>query len=180
MNTNPRQMTADTLNALKGWPNPYAVDYEAEFDASLASTRVPAGSVVHLTAGGKYLLGVGNLNVMPLFTFNNSNDPDVVNYGGNPATDRRAWVPFGPTGMAMALPACGAYELVTTQYVTGQSYVPNTPLTSALAGGNAGKVGPGVIGTNMIVGFVSRVGLQDNGYGHQAVAFWPFPVFPGA
>ena len=29
----------------------------------------------------------------------------------------------------------------------------------------------------MIVGFVSR-GEVDNGYGQDAVAFWPFPVFP--
>jgi len=29
----------------------------------------------------------------------------------------------------------------------------------------------------MIVGFVSR-GVVDNGYGQNALAFWPFPVFP--
>jgi hypothetical protein len=29
----------------------------------------------------------------------------------------------------------------------------------------------------MIVGIVSR-GVVDNGYGKNALAFWPFPVFP--
>lgn len=172
----PRQMTANTLNALKGWPQPAAVDYHTEFDEDI-TTEVLPGSCVHLNSEGKYALGVGTQAVMPLFMFNGSLDPDVVNEGGNAATEKGVWVPINPTGQAMALVAVGAYELVSTAFVDG-TYNPNDPLTSALTGGNAGKLSVGTLHTDMIVGFVSR-GVVDNGYGHDAVAFWPFPVFPG-
>ena len=171
----PRQMTANTLNALKGWPQPAAVDFHTEFDASVEVEVLP-GSVVHLNDDGKYELGVGTLPVMPLFMFNGSNDPDVQNEGGDPATEKGVWVAINPTGQAMSLVAIGAYELVSTAFVDG-TYNPNDPLTSDLNGADAGKLQVGTLYTDMIVGFVSR-GVVDNGYGHDAVAFWPFPVFP--
>ena len=174
----PRQMTANTLNALKGWPQPAAVDFEAEFDSGIPDANLPvfAGSVVHLNASGNYELGVGTDSVMPLFTFNNSDDPDVVNEGGDASTDVGVFVPITPTGAAMALVAVGAYELVTTAFVS-DTYAPNDPLTADKAGADAGKVQKGTLYTDMVVGIVSR-GTVDNGYGHDAVAFWPFPVFP--
>jgi len=168
-------MTANTLNALKGWPQTSAVDFHTEFAATVDRTVLP-GSVVHIDANGKYALGVGTLPVMPLFMFNGSADPDVTNYGGDPATERGAWVAINPTGQAMALVAVGAYELVSTAFVDG-TYEPNDPLTSDLSGSDAGKLKVGTLYTDMIVGLVSR-GVVDNGYNHDAVAFWPCPVFP--
>lgn len=174
----PRAMTANTLNALKGWPQMAAVDYHTEFaDSALAlADPVLPGMVVHLDSDGKYALGVGDLAVMPLFMFNGSDDPDVQNEGGDPATEKGVWVAISPTGQAMALVAVGAYELVSTAFVDGV-YEPNDPLTADDSGADAGKLAVGTLYTNMIVGFVSR-GVIDNGYGHEAVAFWPFPVFP--
>lgn len=171
----PRQMTANTLNALKGWPQMNAVDYSASFDATVTSV-VTAGSVVSLNSAGKFVLGVGNTKVMPLFVFANSDDPDVKNDGGSAATDKGVFIPIGPTGQALALVAIGAYELVSTAYVSG-SYPPNTALTSPTSTGDAGKLVSGTMHTNMIVGIVSR-GVVDNGYGRSALAFWPHPVFP--
>ena len=173
----PRQITAYTLNALKGWPSMTALDYSAEFDSSCFSlvTEVLPGSVVSLNSSGKYVLGVGTSNVMPLFVFNGSNDPDVQNEGGTAATDKGVWIAINPTGQALALVATGAYELVSTAYESG-SYPPNTPLTSRTTTANAGKLKSGTIGTDMIVGIVSR-GLVDNGYGTTGLAFWPCPVF---
>lgn len=173
----PRQMTSETLNALKGWPQPAAVDFVTAFDESV-NIRVPPGSVVHVDAtSNKYKLGVGTTAVMPLFTFQASDDPDVVNEAGDPATERGVFIPISPTGQVMALVAVGAYELITTAFVD-DDYPPNTPLTSALGlGATAGQVAPGTLYTDMIVGMVSR-GIVDNGYGYDAVAFWPFPVFP--
>ncbi len=176
----PRLMTANTLNALKGWPQPSAVDFHTEFDATIPSNELPvlAGSVVHINSSGKYALGVGTDSVMPLFVFNSSDDPDVSNEGGDPATDKGVWIAINPTGQAMALVAVGAFELVTTAYVSGGNYPPNTPLTAAKSTvANAGKLKVGVPYTDMIVGIVSR-GVVDNGYGHNALAFWPFPIFP--
>jgi hypothetical protein len=77
----------------------------------------------------------------------------------------------------MALVATGAYELASTAFVAG-TYTPNMPLTSPLApSANAGLLQEGTIGTDMIVGLVSR-GVVDNGYGYDAIAFWPCPIFP--
>lgn len=171
----PRQMTANTLNALKGWPQMNAVDYHAAIDSTV-TTPVLAGSVVHINSSGNFIPGVGNLNVMPMFIFNSSDDPDVSNDGGDASTDPGVFIPISPTGQAMALVAIGAYELVSTAYVAG-SYLPNAPLTSATTGDNKGKLTAGTMYTNMIVGFVSR-GVVDNGYGKNALAFWPFPIFP--
>lgn len=168
-------MTRNTLNALKGWPNPAALDFHTEFDPSVPTPVLP-GACVHLNSEGKYLLGVGTLKVMPLFLFTGSDDPDVYNDGGDAATDKGAWVPVSPTGQAMSLVATGAYELVTTAFVDG-SFEPNDALTSPLTGGNAGKLTLGTMHTDMIVGIVSR-GVVDNGYGSEALAFWPCPVFP--
>lgn len=173
----PRQMTSETLNALKGWPQMAAVDFHTVFDPDIA-VRVPAGSVVHLNSDGQYELGVGTLSVMPLFTFAASDDPTVTNDGGDPATEKGVWVPIAPTGQAMSLVATGAYELVSTNFVAG-SYPPNAKLTSPTSGGSAGKLTTGTIYTDMIVGVVSR-GVVDNGYGYDGLAFWPFPVFPTA
>lgn len=172
----PRQMTANTLNALKGWPQMAAVDFHTEFDPDI-TTEVLPGAVTHLNAEGRYALGVGTLKVMPLFMFNGSLDPDVINEGGDPATEKGVWVPISPTGQAMSLVAIGAYELVSTNFVTSDTFDPNDPLTSPLTGGNAGKLTVGTMHTDMIVGLVSR-GVVDNGFGHDAVAFWPCPVFP--
>lgn len=174
----PRQMTAQTLNALKGWPQMHAVDFHTEYSDDITD-RVPAGACVHLGDDGKYVLGVGNLAVMPMFMFNASDDPDVVNDGGDPATEKGVWVGISPTGQAMSLVAVGAYELVSTAYTGDDAdFPPNTPLTSPLTGDDAGRLVPGTMHTNMIVGLVSR-GVTDNGYGTPAVAFWPCPVFPG-
>jgi hypothetical protein len=52
-------------------------------------------------------------------------------------------------------------------------------LTANKSGSAApGKLRSGTINTNMIVGIVSR-GVVDNGYGKNALAFWPCPIFPG-
>lgn len=180
-----RQMTAKTLNAIKGWPNPAALDFHAEIDASvvtnLAGAPALAGSVVRLNPAGNYQLGVGTAPVMPLFMFANSDDPDINADGGDLATDRDAWAPISPTGQAMALPATGPYELASTQFVDA-AYAPNDALTSPSDDDDPtnvdnGKLEVGVLYTDMIVGIVSR-GVVDNGYGRDALAFWPFPVFP--
>lgn len=174
----PRQMTSQTLNALKGWPQPAAVDFHTEFDDDVFNlvSRVEPGMVLHITSEGKYGLGVGDQAVMPLFAFNASDDSDVTNDGGDPATEKGVWIGISGTGQAMALVAVGAYELTSTAFVDG-TYEPNDPLTADDSGANAGKLAVGTLYTNMIVGFVSR-GVVDNGYGHDAVAFWPCPVFP--
>jgi len=181
----PRQMTSETLNALKGWPSPHAVDYEAKY-ASDITERVPAGAVVHVDSAGNFALGCDNttLNPMPLYTFQASDDPDVDNDGGDASTVEGVFVPIAPTGVVMALSAAGAYELVSTNFVAA-NYAINDKLTSDVGTdpttGDAGKLKAGTIDTDVICGVVSRKanadGTVDNGYGHKALAFWPW-FFP--
>ena len=171
----PTQMTSETLNALKGWPAPAAVDFHSEFAADI-TTRVAPGTCVHLDADGKYALGVGTNAVFPLFTFQASDAFAVLNDGGDASTDKGVWVGISPTGQVMALPAKGAYELVSTNFVDAD-YAPNDHLTSPLTGANAGKLTVGTVYTDTIVGIVSR-GIVDNGYGYDAVAFWPWYIPP--
>ena len=179
----PRMMTELTLNALKGWPGDHALDFVAPLDPALPTNElpVPPGTVVRLNSAGKYTLGVGTNKAMPLFLFTDSLASTSYYDGGNPATSRNASVPMlGGTAPLMALVGSGALELVSTAYVTGQTYLPNTPLTAAVSGAaNPGKLKPGTIGTDMIVGLVSQ-GEVDNGYGAKGLAFWCFPIFPTA
>lgn len=173
----PAQMTAYTLNGLKGWPNMHALDYVAEFDSTvfgLVTAALP-GMVVSLNSSGKYILGVGTTNCMPLFLFSGSNDPDVTNAADDPATTKGVYIPIAPTGKAMALVGSGSYELTSTAFVDA-SYPPNTPLTASKTNPNAGLLKAGTIGTDMIVGIVSQ-GIVDNGYGYDALAFWTCPIF---
>jgi len=176
----PRQMTANTLNAVKGWPQPAAVDFETQLDAAVPDADLPllAGSVVRVNASGKFEVGIGTDDVMPMFTFQNSDDPDVQNDGGDASTEKGVFVPISPTGAMMALVAVGAYELVSTSFKLDDTFAPNAFLTSDKSGGaNPGLLKIGTKYTDMICGVVSR-GKVDNGYGHEAVAFWPFPIFP--
>ena len=113
-----------------------------------------------------------------MFLFSNSDDPDVANDGGDASTDAGVFVPISPTGQAMALVAVGAYELVSTAYRTAGAYAPNTALFSPASGASEGLLDDtGSLYAETCVGFVSR-GVVDNGYGKNALAFWPFPVFP--
>lgn len=177
----PRQMTANTLNALKGWPSPSAVDFEAKISSAALTTRDPilAGTVMRLNTSGTLELGVGTNAAMPLFLFPNSDDPDVENDGGDASSEAGVFVPIAPTGVVMCLVANGAYELVSTAYVTtdASNMTPNAHLTAAASGGDEGLLITGTVYTDTIVGVVSR-GIVDNGYGHNAVAFWPWYIPP--
>lgn len=179
----PRSMTAYTLNALKGWPAPHALDFEAKINSAVTDW-VPPGSVCHVDSAGTLSMGCDDdgSNPMPLFLFPSSDDPDVTNEAPDASTEKGAYVPINPTGVAMALVATGAYELTTTNFVDAD-YSPNDKLTADIGtdvtSGDAGKLKAGVLGTNVLCGVVSR-GVIDNGYGHDALAFWPvfLPVYP--
>jgi len=179
-------MTAHRLEAPKGWPSPHAVDYAAVFDPTdlatiqAAGREVWAGRCVHATNTG-YKYGVTGMQ-MPMFLFNSSDDPDVSNQGGDPATVAGAWVAVAPTGKMMALPAKGAYELATTEFDTTATYNLNEPLYSATGtDADDGKLNDtaGDAGTypdETIVGIVSRNRTPTspaNSHGVAELFFWP-------
>ena len=172
----PINMTSETLNALKGWPAPHALDFEAKLNSAVTE-RVPRGTVAHVDSAGTLSLGCNDttLNPMPLFIFPASDDEDVQNEAADASTTPGAFIPISPTGVLVALVATGAYELVSTNYVDA-SYAPNDKLTAATGttptSGASGKLVAGAIDTDVICGVVSR-GVINNGYGFNALAFWP-------
>lgn len=181
----PRQMTAHTLEAPKGWPSPHAVDFQAAFDAtalgSISGGVVYAGRVVHLNNSGDFELGVTGTQ-MPLFLFNNSDDFDVENPGGDPATVAGAWVAIAPTGKMLALVAKGAYELASTEFLNTTTYNPNdllyapTGTTLATSGVLTKTGGSGAYPGTSAVGVVSRgrtTSSANNSHGVAELYFWP-------
>lgn len=170
-----RRMVDHTLDVLRGYHSK-CPQFVAEFDSAITTT-VFAGTVVRLNSSGRYVLGVGNNLAMPMFLYSNSDDEDVANYGGNPATEKNVWVETGPTGMAVAFVGNGGFELMSTEFVKTFSYPPNTLLTSPASGADAGKLRPGTLGTDTVIGIVSR-GVVDNGHGHEALAFWTHLALP--
>lgn len=173
----PGQMTAKTLNALKGWSaNMNALDYHAKISANVTfntgATPVVPGRVGHLNASGEIEMGVSGYQ-MPLHIMTNSQDPDVVVAGGDPTADVGAFVAGIPAGQVLCLVGSGPFELASTEYAAG-SYPPNTPLKATVSNSNAttgGQLTTGIAGTDTIVGCVSR-GIQNNGYGFNSLCFW--------
>jgi hypothetical protein len=152
------------LNAVKGWPSPYALDKSGPM-ASGEETLIKAGMVVSLDGTGKFVRGCPN-GAMPIFAFPNGGDYDVNSDVGNISG-----------GTLVGLVATGAYELETTEFV-GQGFDPNVALTPA-TGGDLGKVAPSdVCGTDMIVGVCSSAPFASE-FKHQGgaaimfVRFWP-------
>lgn len=181
----PRQMTAHTLEAPKGWPSPHAVDFSTKFDAtalgSISGGVAYAGRCVHLNNSGEYEMGVTGTQ-MPMFLFNNSDDYDVENPGGNPASVAGAWVAIAPTGKMLALVAKGAYELASTEFLNSTTYNPNdllyapTGTTLATSGVLTKTGGSGAYPATSPVGVVSRgrsTSSANNSHGVAELYFWP-------
>lgn len=176
---NPAQMFDHTLDALKGWPAPNALDFVAKLSTNVTLTPVPAGRCVHNTASG-FEMGV-ILTQMPIFLLNGSTDADVANAGGD------LWTAIAPAGFLSGLVATGGYELETTEFDTAQTYALNDHLKAIddNAGATGGTLTNQSLGTlyhasNMEarVGVVSR-GKRTNAYGKSVLSFWPV-YLPGS
>lgn len=195
----PRQMTAHTLEAPKGWPSPHAVDYAAPFDSTdLATLRaagheVYAGRCVHVENTGALKYGCTGRQ-MPMFVFQNSDDPDVENPGGTPSTDPHVWIAVAPTGVLNCLVAKGAYELATTEFDATQNYDVNellyaaTGTTNATSGvltnaGIGGEDWPAVAAVGVVSRGRTAAGASDaqaiypatgeNSHREDELFFWP-------
>lgn len=159
----PAQMFDHELNAVKGWPSPYAVDYSAEYASGV--TGLFAGNVVSLDANGKFVKGFNTDRAMAIFLLQNQSDFDVLSDVGNISG-----------GKGSGLVACGAYELQSTEFATA-SYVPNDTLTADADG----ILEAGVAYTDPICGVVSA-GQSDSEHDAtiKLLAFWPvwLPVAP--
>lgn len=170
----PRQMTTHTLHGLKGWWHDHSLDFSAPLSSSITED-VHEGRVMSLDTDGTLKYGIATTD-MALFLRNASYDYDVVNDGGDPTTDKHAWVSGIPGGTGVgkltALVATSATEIVSTEFDDQQDYTPGDTLTATT--GNKGLLTnqSAVVYTNPVCGVVSR-GVVNNGHGVDALAFWP-------
>jgi hypothetical protein len=155
------------LNAKKGWPSPYAVDYSAEY--ADGETGVNAGMVISLDSNGEFVRGLSGDGAMAIFALQNQSDFDVLADIGNISG-----------GVGSGLVAAGAYELQSTEFVT-DTYAPNDPLTVESAGADDGKLKKGTLYADDIVGLVSA-GQTDSEHNASIkfLAFWPVFLPKGA
>ena len=170
----PVQMFDQILDALKGWPSPYALDKSV--DLAVGEPAVVAGRVLSLNASGKFQLGL-ECNAMPIFAWQKSDDFDVVGDDGN-LVGSGGGDPVGgePIPKMSGLVATGSYELQSTEFDATATYAPNTPLTSGAPGAaDAGIIKPTSDGNfygETVCGVVSDgVGASEN-HGIDLLTFW--------
>jgi len=157
----PNQVFDHILEAIKGWPSPYAVDKHAVVKTDEV---LRGGMVACLDASGKLQAGLSE-GAMGIFVRQNSDDYDVTGDDGNIV---------GARGAVMSgLVAVGAYELESTEFVEGPTYLPNMVLTSAEPGDDdAGLLAIGTAYVDTICGVCSE-GSVTNERSQSVVRFWP-------
>lgn len=163
----PGQAFDHTLDALKGWPNPHAVDLSGTISSNVnrgsAGLPIYGGMCVHVasvTAGSPpvpvFEMGA-SVTKMPIFLWVGDADWDVSNPGvpagvalggtggvsGTPGAGTvPGWIPIRPSGNVMGFVAVSGLELETTEFDTDQTYSPNDPLRAVTSNTatNAGRL----------------------------------------
>lgn len=164
-------MYSHFLNALKGWPNPHAIDFAA---AIAASTTIQAGMGVALNSSGALKLGVVR-NEMGLFALQGNDSFDVA---AGQTANITGYAQINPSGKINCLVACYGYELETTEFDTTQTYVPNQPLRAHTDGKLtnqsvtlAAQTNTPQTSSTACCGIVSR-GKYTNALGATVLGFW--------
>jgi len=160
-NITPAQMFDHELNPIKGWWDMHALDKRVAIGTNSVTVMKGMVGYIHPTTRD-FILGVVN-GYMPLFCFQGELDFDANSDVGNISG-----------GYLNTLVATGGYELETTEFVAGETYDPQTPLTGATAA-DLGKLTPsaGWSGGDMIVGIVSDQGPRTNDHGKDVIRLWP-------
>jgi len=162
------------LDAIKGWPSPYALDKAVDLVAG--SPEVVAGRVLSMNASAKFQLGL-ECNAMPIFAWQSSTDFDVVGDDGN-LVGSGGGDPTGgePVPKLSGLVATGSYELQSTEFDATGSYAPNAPLTAGAPGAaDAGIIkltADGNFYGETVCGVVSDGVNASENHGINLLTFW--------
>jgi hypothetical protein len=180
------------LDAIKGYWHEYALDIQGKIHNDQKNWPIFAGAVLYIdetipnsNTSTKvqvvFKAGTpksGTDGVMGCFVWQNLNDFDVVNDGGD------VWKGIIPSdvGVLNCLVAKGAYELQTTEYKTTDTFTPNKKVyghPGDAAGNEAGILTTAssvTIGSNTInlsvCGVVSQ-GVTTNYNDVSVLTFWP-------
>lgn len=162
------QMFDHRLNPIKGWPSPYALDKAAQVANAEAEQGIRAGMVIHIDpVTSMFKRGLPGKQV-PIFAWN-----DYLAFDAQGGDEGNLNLYGNMKGMS-GLVALGSYELQTTEFVAGQTYAPNTPLTvENAATEDQGKVKPGEFYADTICGVVSD-GQIKNAQGVDVVTLWSY------
>jgi hypothetical protein len=146
---------------ISGWNGMHDLMYNAKFKAAEVFNR---GALVSLDSNGEFVAGLASGTAMPLWANNATGDFDVDSDVGN----------FSATGIVGAYVATGGYEIRTTEYDTGGTYVPNTQLEAdtVTAGYVTDKAIAYTTTQGECVGVVSS-GEHTENYGQGTLSFWP-------
>jgi hypothetical protein len=161
-------MFTNRLNGLKGWPSGNAIDKSAK--VSDGEIGILSGRVVHIDPTTEsFKLGMGAANAMPMFAWPAQEDFDAI--GGMGEFNISS---YGNRKGIMGLVCAATIEISTTEFVTGENYAINTPLTCVeTVGADKGKITPGAFYTNAICGIVSeKQGV--NAHGIECVSLWTY------
>ena len=159
----PAQMYDHELNAVKGWPSPYAVDKCLDLVGDKTCYR---GMVMSINNNDKFVVGL-YCGAMPIFALETSTDFDVVGDDGNLVGGANG------TPHMSGLVAVSGLEVESTEYDKAENYPPNTKLTAGEPGAvDAGVIKPGVPYADTICGVVSD-GVQSNEFKKNWLRFWP-------
>lgn len=162
------QMFDHRLNPVKGWPSPYALDKAKGVGNAAEEMGIRAGMVMHIDGPTQLFKRGLPGNQMPIFAWNDYTHFDAL--GGDDGNISLVGNDKGMSGLV----ATGTYELQTTEFVTGQNYSPNTPLTvQNTVGADQGKVMPGEFYADVVCGIVSD-GQSSNAHGVANITFWSY------
>jgi hypothetical protein len=190
------QMTTNMLDPVRGWWDERQLSRVcpvAGYNGTTA-TGVVAGAVGYLNVSGQFAKGspaavatAKNRNAMPLFARGGIEDNDAVRYQGNMAAQKSTQVAQGEVGIS-ALVGTGAYELGTTEFVSGVTAGDLLMASTATAGKIAtfaattasAYTAPGsdsaLTNANQVIG-IATSGATKNQYGVDMVYFyvnwWP-------
>ena len=175
------KLTDHTLDFVKGWPSPSALDKTAPLDSSVTPSEVFAGMCMCLNDSGNLVYGTQFPNDSPgIFVMQNGTDNDVNPYDVTNDQAGSAGRRFGSNGPRLSGIVCLApVEVQSTEFVSG-AYIPGDQLTTVDSGSNKGKVTKGFYYLNPIVGIISALCGNDattylkNQELNYVVQFWTY------
>ena len=159
----PTQMYDQAFNGLKGWPLPAPLDKTAALDSTVSGLVRRRAVYLDPTATTPTFLMGGPANTPVCFAIQGQNELDANSDVGNISG-----------GNISGLSCLGTFELEVSEYVDGNDYAPNTPLTvHTVAGDDFAKLTEGAFYTDTIVGIVSD-GVLADAYGVDRLRFWTY------
>lgn len=162
-NITPAQMFTHEVNAKKGWPSPYAVDFAAPL-SSVNTVQFNRGAGAYLDENGDFRIG-STPGAVTIFLRQGITDLDANSDVGN--ISGGVWAGFVATG---------AYELYSTEFVL-DNYVPNDYLQVVGNGANIGLLAMAEPYKDTVCGIVSKAPYLNKN-GANVIQFWTYHLPP--